>query len=123
MEYSGEGFWVDENMVGHHAHFYQAHVCDPKTMAKWRQRLEQIAEITGDPEDEQRIADIDLRQARNEADQESARAAAEKFACARCNAQVGHPCIHLGSGQSAGKSTLWPHKQRLMLTNWYEQRG
>ena len=123
MEYMGEGFWVDEEMVGHHAHFYQAHVCDPDQVEKWHERLERIAEVTGDEHDAQRLAEVDVRAARRQADQESARAAARKFACPTCDARKNHNCISKASTkQGGGKETLWPHPARLALTDWYEQR-
>lgn len=125
MEYKGEGFWIDEDMVGHHVHIYGPHVCDPDEVAKWQDRLERIAEVTGDPEDIQRVADVDLRAARRQADQESARAAARKFTCPACDAKKNHDCVNRSKGKNpgAGKPTLWPHPARLALTDWYEQRG
>jgi hypothetical protein len=120
MEYAGEGFWIDAEMVGHGAHFYRPHVCDPAQVEAWIARLERIAQVTGDSAD---LDEVNMREARNQANQESARAAAEKYECNQCGAQVGHPCISQAKGVStAGKPTKWPHPRRLELSGWRDWR-
>jgi hypothetical protein len=120
MEYAGEGYWIDADMVGHGAHFYQPHVCDPAQVEAWVERLQRIADATGDST---KLDEVNIRQARNEANQESARAAAEKYDCSQCGAQVGHPCISMSNKkQGGGKPTKWPHPVRLELSGWRDWR-
>lgn len=123
LEYADEGYWVDDEMVGHRVHFYKPHVCDPEQVEKWHARLERIAEVTGDAGDAERLAAVDIRAARRQADQESARRAAQKFSCPQCKAKKNYPCLNQSKGaEGFGKPTLWPHPGRLALTDWYEQR-
>lgn len=120
MEYAGEGYWVDSEMVGHGAHFYQPHVCDPAQVEAWIARLQRIADATGDST---KLDEIDIRAARKQADQESARKAAEKYDCDQCGAVAGKPCLSKAKGQGLGNPTKWPHPDRLAKSDWRDWRN